>query len=219
MYPLAVCSLLTVSALIYKLMTLRRRRIAPLQLIDDIEQACRTSDISRVQGDNHSVLGRLVQFTLQNRQLERTRMQELLATRARLEFNHLQAGIALLELMVQVAPMLGILGTAWGLVGVFSVFESDANQLAIAQNISLALYTTVCGLAIAAPAIIGQISSTRCLDRHASTLEALMAAWLQCLYAGANPETAAVAGSSKSFIVPKQATPEREQKAAKAKQS
>jgi len=190
MYPLALCSLITLSAIIYKVLTLRRKRIAPQQLVASVEQACRLGDISGLQTCRHSVLGRLLQFSLDNRQLELARMQELLATRARLEFNHLQAGIALLELMVQVAPMLGILGTAWGLVGVFSVFENNDNQLAIAQNISVALYTTVSGLAIAAPAIIGQISSTRCLDRHASTLEALLAAWLQCLYGKQQPAAA-----------------------------
>jgi len=57
--------------------------------------------------------------------------------------------------VIKAAPMVGLLGTVVGMMGAFAKLaagqETEANDLA--QDISLALITTACGLAIAIPLV------------------------------------------------------------------
>ena len=56
-----------------------------------------------------------------------------------------------------VAPMLGLLGTVWGMLKAFNVVAAglaQATPLALASGVSLALITTVAGLVVAIPAMV-----------------------------------------------------------------
>lgn len=81
-----------------------------------------------------------------------------------------RAGLSVIGIITNIAPMLGILGTAWGLAEVFDIFGSPDAQAGIAVGISKALYTTIFGLAIAVPGIIAQICFERRLERRAALL-------------------------------------------------
>lgn len=83
-----------------------------------------------------------------------------------------RAGLPLISIITNIAPMLGILGTAWGLVDIFGVFGEPDAQAGIALGISKALYTTIFGLAIAVPGIIAQTCFERRLERRAARLNA-----------------------------------------------
>ena len=63
-----------------------------------------------------------------------------------------------LNLCGQIAPMLGLLGTVTGMVSAFAGLASAsgaAKAAMLAQSISIALWTTVSGLLIAVPALLG----------------------------------------------------------------
>ena len=66
--------------------------------------------------------------------------------------------------------MLGILGTAWGLVDIFGVFGAPDAQVGIAMGISKALYTTIFGLAIAVPGVIAGTCFERRLENRAARI-------------------------------------------------
>lgn len=74
--------------------------------------------------------------------------------------------------------MLGILGTAWGLVDIFGVFGTPEAQEGIALGISKALYTTIFGLAIAVPGIIALTGFERRLEHRAARING---AFTDCL--------------------------------------
>lgn len=81
-----------------------------------------------------------------------------------------RAGLSVISIITNIAPMLGILGTAWGLAEVFDIFGSPDAQAGIAVGISKALYTTIFGLAIAVPGLIAQVCFERRLERRAAQL-------------------------------------------------
>ena len=70
----------------------------------------------------------------------------------------LEKNLFVLLTMVSLAPFLGLLGTVWGILISFSGLQSQAvggtNQLVLA-GLSTALATTVLGLVVAIPALIG----------------------------------------------------------------
>jgi biopolymer transport protein ExbB/TolQ len=63
--------------------------------------------------------------------------------------------MGIISTVVALSPMLGLLGTVWGVLDAFAEMGSagSANLAAIAPSISSALVTTVVGLLIAIPGI------------------------------------------------------------------
>ena len=75
-------------------------------------------------------------------------------------------------MVITIAPLLGLLGTASGLVSVFSGLDGKGtDHIVLAQGISEALYTTIGGLAVAVPAVIAQSHFTRKIETMAAELE------------------------------------------------
>lgn len=72
----------------------------------------------------------------------------------------IEHGMGVIATVVAVSPMLGLLGTVWGVLDAFAEMGSagSANLATIAPSISAALVTTVVGLLIAIP---GTIAFTR----------------------------------------------------------
>lgn len=74
------------------------------------------------------------------------------------EMKQVDKGLFLLNTSVSLAPFLGILGTVWGIL--LSLFEmqkgtSSFSNTIIIQGLSTALATTVLGLLIAIPSLVG----------------------------------------------------------------
>jgi len=65
-------------------------------------------------------------------------------------------GMGIIATVVALSPMLGLLGTVWGVLDAFAEMGSagSANLATIAPSISAALVTTVVGLLIAIPGVI-----------------------------------------------------------------
>ncbi len=73
------------------------------------------------------------------------------------EIIQLEQRLGLLSSIVSASPFLGLLGTVWGVMMAFTgmAMEGRADIKAIAPGVSGALLTTVVGLLVAIPAVIG----------------------------------------------------------------
>jgi biopolymer transport protein ExbB/TolQ len=67
-----------------------------------------------------------------------------------------ERGMTIIATVVALSPMLGLLGTVWGVLDAFAEMGAagSANLATIAPSISAALVTTVVGLLIAIPGVI-----------------------------------------------------------------
>ena len=163
MYPLAACSVLLIAAVIYRMFNMKKSLICPVVLTRAVER----TELERIAADSDSVEGRLVLDALNSPLEDEASLKEMIQVKAREEFVTLQAGLPLLDMIVMIAPMFGILGTASGLVQIFSVFGMDESHGMIAQGIAQALNTTIAGLAIATPAVIAHVYYSRKLPSAA----------------------------------------------------
>jgi len=80
------------------------------------------------------------------------------------EVERLSAGLRPLVVIGMIAPLLGLLGTVWGMIEAFRVVatgEGLGDPTKLAGGISQALVTTAAGLAVAIPAIPPPTTSTR----------------------------------------------------------
>lgn len=156
-YPLLGCSVLLVAAILYHLLFTARgwdKTLTLLQTAPDCpELTHRTDALATIA--------------------RQTAAGDTAATEARLRraVDSARAGLSVIHIITNIAPMLGILGTAWGLVDIFGVFGAPDAQEGIAMGISKALYTTIFGLAIAVPGIIAQTCCERRLERRAARVD------------------------------------------------
>ena len=97
---------------------------------------------------NGTLGGRLIHFYQKNNP-----DTETLKAYAQMELSYLERGLFLLDTIVSVAPLIGLLGTVYGL---FMLFPEKGlpNTATLTHGIGLALTTTILGLLIAIPALI-----------------------------------------------------------------
>ncbi len=166
-YPLLACSLLMTAAIFYRLL-FSCRLILPRRwrhaTSGQLRHLCEQSNLP---------LAREVVFALNH--LHSPLLESVLESRLALLIDQSRSGMSVISVITNIAPMLGILGTAWGLVDIFGVFGTPEAQEGIAMGISKALYTTIFGLAIAVPGTIALACFERQLERRSGLINAFFA--------------------------------------------
>lgn len=181
MIPLGLTSVAGVMAIIFKALSLTRSRIIPEPLARDVSQfqehivANRVDPVIRRFEKGDSVLARLSAVVLKHRGKSHSEITHAVETAARAETVHMHAGIAVIDTVITIAPLLGLLGTASGLVTIFQGLGDNSDHLAIARGIAEALTTTIFGLAIAVPCVIAHGYFIRRIDMLTARLETLLA--------------------------------------------
>lgn len=166
-YPLLLCSVTLLTAIFYHIfMTGRRRHAEQVSEWITLRQAQNTTAAQALLQNSHNPLMQEVDYLCQHKEVEN--IQTVMESRLRVLIDNQRSGLAIISVITNIAPMLGILGTAWGLVDIFGFFGTVGAQEGIAMGISKALYTTIFGLAIALPGMIALTCAERALERRAA---------------------------------------------------
>ncbi|MGD0058216.1 MAG: MotA/TolQ/ExbB proton channel family protein [Verrucomicrobiia bacterium] len=106
--------------------------------------------------DTAGPVAQVVMAAVLNHDRSRDEIREAVQDTARTEVTRLERNLPLLVTIAQVAPLIGFLGTVWGMIRVFMVIEktqgTNAGQLA--GGVWQALLTTAGGLVVAIPSYI-----------------------------------------------------------------
>ena len=155
---LAGLSVLTLTVVIFKLMQFRRLGVGHHKLgeviLDDWLNG-RPDEAQRKAGEGKTVLSRVlgaVMSGLRERPNEPAYGEELGRQVALAELVQMGSRMRLLEAVVQMAPMLGLLGTVIGMIDAFgnlALSQQSTDPRLLAGGIWTALTTTATGLAIA----------------------------------------------------------------------
>jgi biopolymer transport protein ExbB len=134
-------------------------------------------------GDN--TLARLVRVCLEHTPWSKSENADAVQVRARAEMVQLERGLVLLEIIVGIAPLLGLMGTVSGMIIIFTDvghLGGSKQTMQMALGISQALNATVSGLAIAIPALIMHGYYSRKVEALAVEMESLCMDFLTKLY-------------------------------------
>ncbi len=168
LYPLGAFSILTGVIIVERLIALRDGAVVPGYQKSDLFEG-RLPDLRECDG---SIAAGLVRFHRETRP-----DPETFQAFARLQVNRMERGLFILDFVVAGAPLVGLLGTVTGLVEVFATFSEQPgipDPEAFVSGISLALTTTILGLAIAIPALVASSYFNRRVDIHAAKLEVIV---------------------------------------------
>ena len=180
MIPILACSMIAVAIIIYKLSTLGKITIVPSSLAAEVEKIESHLENDTLDGledkftAGESALARLCAVAFHNAGRTQAEVQEAVQSAAREEIVKMNTGMPALEVVITIAPLLGLLGTASGLVLVFANVGSGADSVKVGQGIAMALNTTVAGLAVAVPTVIAHSHFNRKIETMAARLEVLM---------------------------------------------
>lgn len=180
MIPLAITSVAGLMAILYKFLSLSGNRVVPPSLARDVEEfdqrivADKVDPVLKEFEKGTSTLARISAIAVKHRGKPRSEITHAVESAAREETVHLHSGIGVLDTVITVAPLLGLLGTASGLVTIFQGLGDNADHLAIARGIAEALTTTIFGLAIAVPCVIAHGYFTRRIELLIARLESLL---------------------------------------------
>ncbi|HEX3717461.1 MAG TPA: MotA/TolQ/ExbB proton channel family protein [Verrucomicrobiae bacterium] len=194
METLIICVLLSASIIgltfiIERGLALRGAKIIPPAVVGALE-ICRTDEdlpmLRRICEQNPSPLGRLLLLAGKHRQWPRAENSSALETSARHEVSRLERGLVVLEIIVGIAPLLGLVGTIYGLIELFAALGAAGlgDNNALAHGISTALISTLFGLLTAIPSLVAWSYYSKKVESQAVEMAALCDNFLRQLYHG-----------------------------------
>ncbi|HEU4924810.1 MAG TPA: MotA/TolQ/ExbB proton channel family protein [Burkholderiales bacterium] len=156
---LLFASVIAVALIIERSISLRASRIIPPTLLDQViavyqRQGLSPEVIDRLSRD--SPLGVVLAAGLRNLRSSRYVMKEAIEEAGRGVAHELGRFLTTLGTIATAAPLLGLFGTVIGMIEIFGSQSptGGTNPQQLAHGISIALYNTAFGIAIAIPALI-----------------------------------------------------------------
>lgn len=177
-YVIIMLSILGLGLAIAHFMQVRRERMTPAQAVDDLARLFRENDMASAfqycaQQSNDSFITRVFHTALRRCGTSPFGMLELRAAiedAGSREVDKLHRSTDAIGLIAAVGPMLGLLGTVFGMIGAFGAIgdtEGASRSKELAGYMSLALVTTAQGLVVAIPATAAYQYFKRRIDRFA----------------------------------------------------
>lgn len=112
--------------------------------------------LRRVAQQHDSPMGRLLLLAAEHLHWSKDDNLDAIQTRARHEIARLERGLVVLEIIVGIAPLIGLVGTIAGMMTLFGDIGKSGIPEAkeLAKGIALILNATLMGLLIAIPSLI-----------------------------------------------------------------
>jgi biopolymer transport protein ExbB len=155
---LLIASIVALALIIERLLYLRRAKVLPRKLFDEVVQVYRSGKITPdtlAKLEANSPLGVVLAAALRNVDAPREVMKESIEEAGSGVAHVLERYLTTLGTIATLAPLMGLFGTVVGMIEIFgSQSASGSNPAQLAHGISVALYNTGFGLAIAMPTLV-----------------------------------------------------------------
>ena len=176
MFVLLVLSVFSLAVILQRSLIIKMDRALPPETIRAVEQFRNGASVDQLRSEFTAIpspLSRALLSVLQHRDWPRAEILDAVQTRARHEISRLESGLVFLEITTGISPLLGLLGTLSGLVGIFGNIGAHGDPQMVANGISEALNCTIVGLGVAVPNLIAYNYFTRRVEVVAIELESL----------------------------------------------
>nr|WP_254722219.1 MotA/TolQ/ExbB proton channel family protein [Gilvimarinus xylanilyticus] len=175
MLPIILCSVAVLAISAERYWSLNPGKIAPRHLLAQVWGWIKNNELNAErlkELKQSSPLGEILSAGLSNSRYGREIMKDSIEEAANKVIHDLERFIGVLGTIAAVTPLLGLLGTVFGMIEVFNaiMIKGSGNAGVLAGGISQALITTAAGLCVAIPAMILH----RYFQRHIDTLVVTM---------------------------------------------
>ncbi len=176
MIPLAILSVMGLAVIIEKLINLRSQRVLQSEMISCVESVKSPADIPmaiKICERYDTPFANIVRTGLEGYGSPLVLIRQEMEDIGRHEVRRLSRFLVVVETAAAAGPLLGLLGTVFGMIRVFAVVGvAGVGQPGIlAGGIAEALITTAAGLCIGVPALIAYNFLDSRVDDFASRIE------------------------------------------------
>ena len=163
MVPLAVCSLLALAVIVERLISLRRSRIIPPGFIEGLKVHLRSGPRAREAAldycrSNGSPIASILFAGIARLGKPISVIRERICEAGERETVKLRKYLRLLSVVASIAPLMGLLGTIFGMIRAFQTVALAGEALGktevMAKGIYEAMITTAAGLIVAIPVLV-----------------------------------------------------------------
>jgi biopolymer transport protein ExbB len=144
---------------IQRLIHIRQRNFAPIQLVEkaiELGEKGRWNDVHELVDGDPSVVAKIIRFIVDHRHNELQHIQQGAGDIGVREMRHELQRVYPLAVVGSLEPLLGLLGTMIGMIEAFAlvaIYGDEGGASLLADSIAKALITTAVGLAIAIPSM------------------------------------------------------------------
>jgi biopolymer transport protein ExbB len=184
---LFVTSVVGLTFIVERSFALRWRRVVPPAIEAAVESCQSSADVPmlrRVCQQHKSPISRLLLLAAEHLDWPKAEAVDAIQSRARQEIARLERGLVVLEIIVGIAPLLGLVGTILGMMTAFGNVgkAGQIDPAELAKGISLILRATLFGLLIAIPSLIFWSYYTKKVETIAVEMESLCDEFLRRQY-------------------------------------
>ena len=161
MIPIGLCSILGLTIIIERCVSLRRRTIIPRGFMPGLKAVFRHDSRDRSAGldychTNGSPIARVVAAAIRKLHKPQETVERAIEDAGGIEVLRLRRFLRLLYGVSAVTPMIGLLGTVWGMIKAFQIAAVAGLGKAglLVEGIYIALVTTFAGLVVAIPVLM-----------------------------------------------------------------
>ncbi len=190
---LSLTSIVGLTFIVERGLALRWRRVVPPE-IEAAVQSCQNPEdvpmLRRVCQQHDSPTSRLLLLAAEHPDWPKADTIDAVQTRARHEITRLERGLVVLEIIVGIAPLLGLVGTILGMMRLFgkAIGQHGVNEAGLlAQGIAIILNSTLMGLLIAIPSLIFWSYYSKKVETTAVEMETLCDEFIRRQYREAPP--------------------------------
>lgn len=176
MLPIVLCSVVVVAISAERYWSLNPNKIAPKHLLAQVWGWVKNNQVDAAklkELKQTSPLGEILSAGLSNSRYGRDVMKDSIQQAATKVIHELEHFMGILGTIAAVTPLLGLLGTVFGMIEVFTAImvEGTGNAGVLAGGISQALITTAAGLCVAIPAMVFHRFFLRRIDSLVVSME------------------------------------------------
>jgi biopolymer transport protein ExbB len=158
MIPLGICSLVGLAIILERFVSLRRHAVIDAeveQMVDQFNGDSSADDAISKCRRARGPYARIIEEVLHARGHDRAYAIETMHSTGRAQLGYLERGLTVLEIIANISPLIGLLGTVLGMVTIFNAITTEGlgRPEVLSEGISKALITTVAGLCVAIPAL------------------------------------------------------------------
>jgi biopolymer transport protein ExbB len=159
MWIILLCSLVALTIIFERILTLRTKQVAPATLRKQIIDLANSGKVTAEKIDvvrGHSPLGAVFAAGLDNLQYGPDAMREGLEEAGKHAVHKLGRYLNTLGTIASITPLVGLLGTVIGMIKVFTAITANGvgDPTVLSGGISEALITTAAGLSVGIPCLM-----------------------------------------------------------------
>ena len=188
MIPIGICSLIALAVIVERLVSLRRHKVIPPDFLSGLRAALGKGAPDRQAAHKYceqsaTPIANVLAPVVRRLGEPRAVLERLIEQAGEREVFQLRKYLRTLSVIVAVAPMLGLLGTVFGMIQAFQTVAASAEALGrtelLAQGIYEALVTTASGLLVAIPALIGYHWISARIERLVAQMDSLAVEFIE----------------------------------------